>query len=90
MANIYDYMRNPKRAVRDGYNPCYMTRVSTVINIFTRNLTGRFRNSLSFGMDETLRENIASSISLIIALIIMISLPISCWLAAFLLPKGGE
>lgn len=90
MPNIYDYINHSGRAVRDGYKPCYMTRVSAVVCNVTSNIPERFSKSLNLGLDETLRDNLKSVSLLIIMLIIIISIPVSCWLLAFVLPKGGD
>lgn len=88
--NVYDYINHSGRAVRDGYKPCYLTRVSTVVCSVTSNFPRKFFSKLNFGMDETLKENLASVISVIIGTMIFITLPVSCWFLAFLLPKGGK
>lgn len=90
MPNIYDYMRNPERAVMDGYRACYLTRVSTLLCNATN---GGFKRALRytrFGLDETLRDNIQSIPYLIIPLVVIATLPINCWFIALFLPKGGE
>ncbi|MBN1085607.1 hypothetical protein JNO12_12740 [Erwinia aphidicola] len=30
--NIYDYIDSPHKAVKKGYNPCYLTKVSAVVS----------------------------------------------------------
>lgn len=90
MPNIYDYINHSGRAVRDGYRPCYMTRVSAVVCNVTSNIPERFSKTLNFGLDETMKDNLKSVTWLIIMILITISIPVSCWLLAFVLPKGGE
>lgn len=90
MPNIYDYIKTPGRAIRDGYSPCYLTRVSTMVWAVTSNASEINYGYLNFGLDKSLRDNLESVLLLIVALLITLTIPISCWFLAFLLPKGGE
>ena len=90
MPNVYDYMNSSGRAVRDGYKPCYLTRVSTVICNVTDNYSSWWGRYINFGLDESLRDNIKSFPLMITMLLIMLTLPINCWFLALLLPKEGD
>lgn len=90
MLNIYDYINEPHKSVINGYQSCYLTRVSAVICRATRDKLKIPRACLGFGMDESLSENLLSLLMLCIWILILITLPINCWIIAFTMPKGGE
>ena len=90
MPNIYDYINEPHKSVINGYQPCYLTRVSAVICRATGSKFKIPRDCLGFGMNEPLSENLLSLLILFIWVFILITLPINCWAVALTLPKGGK
>lgn len=89
--NIYDYVQNPVKAVKGGYKPCYLDKVSAWVTFIYsfRWFRDSHREFRSFGMEETVMDNLKTTLSAIIWLLLVITSPLSCWLIA-LLPIGGK
>lgn len=90
MANIYDYIKHSGVAIKDGYEPCYLTRVSAVICNVTNNYRSWYRRYINFGFDKSLRENMMSFSLPITMVIITVTLPVNCWFLALLLPRADK
>lgn len=85
--NIYDYIKSPSYAVRNGYNPSYLTRVSTVVNRCTSKKEWLFHLG-EMSMDNSVREFAVTALLKFIMTLIVISLPLTCWIIALWMPKG--
>jgi len=89
--NIYDYIESPDGAVKKGYCPCYLTKVSAVINrAFSSKAWERHIPTIS--LDDSVKD-FAFSIWVVFWMIsVTVTLPVTCWIIAFYMPanQNGE
>lgn len=85
--NIYDYINSPSGAVRNGYKPCYITKVSAVINrAYSKEAWEHYMPSIS--IDDSVREFTTSLWLIFLMTLIRASMPFTCWILAFWMPGG--
>lgn len=89
--NIYDFIDNPFNAIRGGYNPCYLTKVSFIINAVysLRWFRRAVASNSSFGLNQTVIDNIIAMKFASVWIVMLITMPVLCWFVA-LLPIGGK
>lgn len=89
--NIYDFIDDPIKAVKGGYKPCYLDKVSFLLNLifsFRWFTEGGYKNT-SFGLHRSIFDNLMAIRWALVWFALLLSIPVTCWLIA-LLPIGGR
>lgn len=87
--NIYDYIDSPHKAVKKGYKPCYLTKVSAVVN---RALSAKeWRKHLpAISLDDSVKDFTVSVFLAFLMAGIAISIPVTCWIIAPFMPGDNN
>lgn len=86
---IYDYIHSPHKAVKKGYKPCYLTKVSAVI---IRALSPKeWRKHLpAISFDDSVKDFSVSIFLAFLMAAIAISIPFTCWIIAPYMPGDNN
>lgn len=83
--NVFDYINSPDGAVKKGYQPCYLTKVSAVINrAFSSKVRSRHLPEIS--LDDSVKEFTFALFVRFLMFIVTLSIPVTCWIIAFSMP----
>jgi multisubunit Na+/H+ antiporter MnhC subunit len=87
--NIYDYIESPHKAVKKGYKPCYLTKVSAVVS---RALSAKeWRKYLpAISLDDSVKDFSVSVFLAFLMTAIVISMPLTCWIIALYMPGDSN
>lgn len=83
--NVFDYIDSPDGAVKKGYQPCYLTKVSAVVSrSISRKVWNKHMPKIS--LDDSVKDFTFALLVIFWMIIVAISIPITCWVIAFIMP----